>query len=185
MEDYRININYAKALFMLATELDQMEAVSEDMRLVNAVCKENHILNVVFNNPMIKETKKVGIVKDLFGEKVTVTTMAFLTFVVKKRRMVNLQGISNSFLDLYRESKNIVLSEFSTAVESTPELQDLVRQMIAQHTGKEVELTTTTDERLLGGFKMSFDNNMLDASMRTRILQLRQEFSKNKYESKL
>ena len=41
MNDYRINISYAKALLMTAEEKSVAERVSEDMRLVNAVCKEN------------------------------------------------------------------------------------------------------------------------------------------------
>ena len=53
MQDYRININYAKALFALAGETGQQEEVAEDMRLVNEVCSENRVLAVVFNNPVI------------------------------------------------------------------------------------------------------------------------------------
>ena len=48
MQDYRININYAKALFLLAEETQEQERVSEDMRLVNAVCAENRELNAVW-----------------------------------------------------------------------------------------------------------------------------------------
>ena len=41
MQDYRININYAKALFMLADDTQEQERVWGDMRLVNSVCAEN------------------------------------------------------------------------------------------------------------------------------------------------
>ena len=54
MQDYRININYAKALFMLADEMQEQDRVAEDMRLVNSVCAENHMLNTVFRNPEVK-----------------------------------------------------------------------------------------------------------------------------------
>ena len=38
---------------------------------------------------------------------------------------------------------------------------------------------------MLGGFKLEFNHNMYDARLRTKILKLRKEFSKNIYESKL
>lgn len=48
MEDYRINTNYAKALFLLAGEFDKQDEAATDMRLVSEVCAENRELNVVF-----------------------------------------------------------------------------------------------------------------------------------------
>ena len=45
MNNYRINKNYAKALFMLAAERGQVDRVADDMRLVGSVCRseEAHV----------------------------------------------------------------------------------------------------------------------------------------------
>ncbi len=185
MQDYRININYAKALFMLAAELGEQDAVAVDMRLVNAVCAENRELNMVFRNPEIKMSKKAAIVDDLFGEHVGKTSLAFLHFVVRKNRSVNLRGITASYLDLYRENNGIVMSKFTTAEPVDPEILDMVSKAIATHTGKKVELQTKTDPKIIGGFAMEFDNTIYDARLSTRLVKLRQQFEKNIYESKL
>ena len=100
MEDYRININYAKALFLVAAETGQLEPVNADIRLVRQVCIENHILNVVMANPVIREDKKVAILNDLYAERVCRVTSLFLTFVVKKRRAINLKGIADETPDV-------------------------------------------------------------------------------------
>ena len=185
MQDYRININYAKALFMLAEELQEQKAVAIDMRLVNAVCTENHELNTVFRNPEVKMSKKVSIVDALFGEHVGKTSLAFLEFVVKKHRSVNLRGISAAYLVLFRESQGIVLSKFTTAEPVDQEVLDMVSQAIAAHTHKEVEMVAKTDPKIIGGFAMEFDNTIYDARLSTRLTKLRQQFEKNIYESKL
>ena len=91
MEDYRININYAKALFFVARDMNMLDAVCDDMRLVNSVCAENHLLVTIFANPVIPEAKKVSIVKELFENRISKVSMLFLSFVVKKRRSVNLR----------------------------------------------------------------------------------------------
>ena len=185
MNNYRVNINYAKALFMLATDRDQTDRVAEDMRLVGRVVSDNRELGVIFANPTVRYDKKTAIVEDLFSGAVSDETLAFLRFVVKKNRSVNLRGISEAYLGLYRESKGIVLGELVTHQETDDSAKAYVRRLIEEYTGKQVELHTTTDPHMLGGFKMEFDHNMYDARLRTKIMKLRKEFAKNEYESKL
>ncbi len=185
MEDYRININYAKALFLVANDEKVLDEVNRDMREVYRVCCENHILNTVFANPFIREGKKVAILDDLFGNDVSKVSKLFLAFVVKKRRAVNLKGIANSFIELYRKHNNIVLSHLTTATELDGEALDAVRTRLGNYTKKDIELTTTVDPEILGGFSVEFDGNMYDATLSTQVAKLRKEFSKNVYESKL
>lgn len=185
MNDYRINISYAKALLMTAEERKEADRVAEDMRLVNAVCCENRVLSAVFANPVIRPDRKSGVVRELFGEHCGEVSMAFLLFVVKKNRSVNLRGISDAYLNLYRESRGIVLTDLVTYQPTDENAQKTVTELVEKYTGKKVELNAHTDERMLGGFKLEFDHNMYDARLRTKILKLRKEFSKNIYESKL
>lgn len=182
MENYRININYAKSLFLLATDTDKLDNVFGDMKLISEVCAENHILNVIFANPTIKETKKVAIANDLFTGKVDDVTLLFVNFVIRKRRAINLKGIAKAYMDIYRKDKNIVLSELRTAIDVDDETRALISKIIGEYTHKEVELNTITDNKMLGGFCMTFDNNLYDARLRTKIAKLRKEFSKNIYE---
>ncbi len=185
MERYRINVNYAKALFLLATDLHQEETVMQDMHLVHRVCQENHILGVVLNNPTIREDKKSAVVSSLFHDKVSTTSETFLLFVVKKRRSINLKGIAAAYMDLYRESRGIVLSQVTTAEPLAPAMLDIMRDKVTAQTGKTVEMENKVDARVVGGFRIMYDNNMYDATLSTKMEQLRKEFSKNIYEKKL
>lgn len=184
MNNYRVNTHYAKALFMLADEAE-MGRVADDMRLVSAVCAENRELAVIFANPVIRPDKKSAVVRELFGGRVSDITMAFLLFVVKKNRSVNLRGICDSYLDLYREHLGIVKTDLVTHQPVDDEASRLIVEMVEHYTGKRVELHAATDARMLGGFKLEFDHNMYDARLRTKLLKMRQEFAKNDYESKL
>ena len=185
MNSYRIHTSYAKALFLLATDRQAVDRVADDMRLVGEVCSQNHELNVVFANPTVRPDRKAAVVRQLFGEHVCEETLHFLLFVVKKNRSVNLRGISEAYLALFRQSKGIVLSELVTYQPVDDSARRTVEQLIADYTGKQVELHTSTDPQMLGGFKMEFDHRMYDARLRTKIRKLRAEFAKNDYESKL
>lgn len=185
MEDYRININYAKALFLTASNTGQLDAVAQDMRFVNQICAENHLLNVVLANPTIREGQKVAILRSIFADKVSQASMLFMTYVVKKRRAINMKGISNAYIELYRKERNIILTKLQTAVEPSEETKEAVRKVVSEYTNMEVELQTEIDEDYLGGYSIEFDNNMYDARLSTQILKLQKKFSKNVYESQL
>lgn len=185
MNDYRVNLNYAKALFMLAQDLGQTEVVLADIRLVHQVCSENHLLNKVLDNPVIPESKKHAIVNDLFNGKISATTLAFLLFVVHKKRAVSLKGISESFMDLYRDANNIVLVRVKTATEVNKELLQKMANEVEAFTNKKVELESVVSDKMLGGFQLTFDTYLYDARIRTRVDRMRREFAKNVYESKL
>ena len=105
--------------------------------------------------------------------------------MVKKRRAVNLKGISNAFIELYRKERNIILSHLVTATEIDGDAQQAVRNAVGEYTKMDVELKTKVDPSILGGFSVTFDNNMYDARISSQVAKLRKEFSKNIYESKL
>ena len=185
MNDYRVNTNYAKALFLLASDTEALEQVHTDMRLVEQVCGENRELNVVFANPTVPSARKQRIVEALFAAHVCEVTMVFLRFVVRKSRAVNLKGISKAFIQMYRDERGIVLSDLVTHQPIDETARRMVTQMVADYTGKNVELHDRTDVKMLGGFKLEFDNKMYDARIRTKIRKLRLAFANNEYESKL
>ena len=185
MRDYRINTNYAKALLLLATERGEADRVRDDMKLVSRVTAENRELRVVFANPTVPHDRKAGLARALFEGNVAESTMAFLLFVVKKNRSVNLHGISESYLEQWRSVNGVVLSDLVTHQPIDDRAREMVTNMVHDYTGKTVELRDYTDEKMLGSFKLEFDNKMYDARIRTKIRKLRLEFNKNDYESKL
>ncbi len=185
MNNYRINTNYAKALLLLATERGEADRVMDDMRLVNEVMASNRELRVVFANPTVPHDRKAAVAQQLFGERVSKATMAFLLFVVKKNRSVNLQGISESFMSQWRDANGIVLSDLVTHQPIDDRAREMATRMVEDYTGRKVELHDRTDPNMLGSFKLEFDNKMYDARIRTKIRKLRIEFARNDYESKL
>ncbi len=185
MSNYRINTNYAKALFMLATDTGHLDRVADDMKLIGSVMADNRELAVVLGNPVVRGDKKNAIVQDLFAQHVCEDTMAFLAFLVRKNRSINLRGISDAYLALYREAKGIVLSDLVTHQPIDDNARAMVTRMVEEYTGKKVELHDRTDSNMLGSFKLEFDNKMYDARIRTKIRKLRIAFAKNEYESKL
>ena len=155
------------------------------MRLVDKVCAENRQLTVVLANPVMKEKTKAAIVREIFEHHVNEATLLFLVFVVSKRRSVNLKGIAQAYVELYREERGIVLATFTTAQNVDSDVLADVSTIVGNYVHKQVELQTKVDEDIIGGFSIDFNNYMYDARISTYVSNLKKEFSENMYERKL
>lgn len=185
MNDYRIRQHYAKALFLLASDLGQTDRVMEDMICVEKVCHENHMLVKVMGNPTIRMDRKVAVIDEIFAPHLSPTTMAFLHFVVRRKRAVNLRGIAMAYMQRYNDENGIVVTRVCTAAEMNGQLTDRIRRGVERFTGRTAQMEYTTDDKMLGGFQLMFDTYLVDARLQTRIDKLRRVFSRNDYESKL
>ena len=111
--------------------------------------------------------------------------MAFLLFVVKRRRGVNLRGIAKAYQQFYRDVNGIVVAKVRTAADMSPQLTEQLRKKVADFTHKQVQMECVTTDKMLGGFQLMFDTYLVDARLQTRINRMRREFQRNDYESKL
>jgi F-type H+-transporting ATPase subunit delta len=86
MQNTKAGIRYAKSLFKLAVERNEIEVVNADMTLVNKTISENPDLRSMLKSPIIKSDKKASIIKAIFSSNIGITTSAFLDLIIKKRR---------------------------------------------------------------------------------------------------
>ena len=75
---------YAKSLINLSNEKGVIDAVNNDMKLFSSVCNENQDLALLLSNPIIRGDKKLSILKQIFGQRVSAMTMAFFEIVIRK-----------------------------------------------------------------------------------------------------
>ena len=70
---------------------------------------------------------------------------------------------------------NIAIVTAHTADELSKEEKDNLRLQIEAIIGKNTELTTTVDSSLIGGLKLRIDNIFLDASIKSKMENLRKD----------
>lgn len=185
MEDSRIHIRYAKALFELAIEQGFLDKAFEDMNLVNDVCKSNRDFQMLLSSPIIHTNKKQAIVKEIFNAHLNPVTLSFLLLILKKRREADINSIAESFVVLYKEFKGIKIAQLKTAIG----LDDVTRKefvsLLSDQTKHTIELNEIVKPDLLGGFVVTIDDRESDNSLSDKIQRLKKEFNVNVYEKKL
>jgi F-type H+-transporting ATPase subunit delta len=105
---------------------------------------------------------------------------------VKKGRESDLHEIANTFIEQYNSMKGIHQVTLTTAVEISAEMKNSIEQKVkSDNSFTSVELTTKTDESLIGGFVLEFNNNLLDASISRDLKDIKKQFLQNEFVAKI
>jgi len=186
MPNPRLAARYAKSLIDLSTEKGQLEAVYADMKYLEAVCKQSKDFVNLLKSPIIKTDQKNSIVTAVTKGKVSELTAAFNNLLVKKGRESDLPEIAFAFVEQYNEIKGIHRVKLTTAVEVSEELKKSIELKVQKEKGLgTIELETATDEKLVGGFVLEFNNNLVDASIRRELKDIKKQFRENLFLQKL
>jgi F-type H+-transporting ATPase subunit delta len=182
MQETKAGVRYAKSLFKLAVELNELEAVSKDMALLDKTIQENPELENLLKSPIIKSDKKSKIMHEIFDGKLGASTMSFIDLLIRKRRELIIDQIARQFVVLHLQNNNIEEAVLTTPFQITEAFRAKVIDLIMKNsTNASVELTERIDASLIGGFLLQFGGKQFDTSLSREFEMLRREFDKNLY----
>ncbi|MCC7246600.1 MAG: ATP synthase F1 subunit delta [Saprospiraceae bacterium] len=178
----RIATRYAKSLLDLAIEQDQVAQVHADIKTLAEAVK-NRDLYLMLKSPIIKNDMKNAALAALFGSSMSKLTMLYLKLLVEKNREMYLPEIAAEFVEQYKTLQKITSVKVITATPlSDAVLNDLkLRLQKSGITHANLDVQTAIDEDLIGGFVLEFDNKRYDASVASKLVDLKNDFSKNLY----
>ncbi len=186
MSNARLAGRYAKSLLGLAQEQGQLEVVYADMKYVHAVCEASREFVNLLRSPIINADQKNSIIGAVTKDKVSLLTSSFTVLLVKKGRESDLPEMAIAFIEQYNEIKGIHQVTLTTAVEVSDDLKKSIENKVkAENNFATVELTTKTDESLIGGFVLEFNNNLLDASIARDLKDIKRQFTNNEFVGKI
>ena len=87
--------------------------------------------------------------------------------------------VLKSFENQYYESRKIVRGKLTLSAppdSAAGKLEDRLKDLIEQKTGKTLLLTTEVDESLIGGFVLEVEDRLLDASVSHQLDIIRRQF---------
>ncbi len=178
----RIATRYAKSLIDLAVEQGKLQQVNKDVQSLAAAAKNRDLL-LMLKSPIIPADKKNAALNALFGSNMDSLTMAYLTLLVNKGREGYLAEIAAEFVSQYKTLQKITSVKVISASQlSDAVIADLKARLLASGiTNPNLEIETSVDPDLIGGFILEFDNKRYDASVANKLAELKSEFTKNLY----
>lgn len=165
---------YARALFGAALEAKALDAVRQDVQLIDAVFADPALAGLLAD-PRLDDRGKVAQLDKACGGRLQPTTRALLGVLERRRRIALLLEIPAAFRDLDDAHAGRMRGEIETALPLPDEARQRIERALSQRTGREVLLRARTDPALLGGVRVTFGGTQLDASAsgRLEILRLR------------
>ena len=186
MQNPRLAIRYAKSLLDLAQEQGKLEEVFNDIKLLDNICKNSREFTNVLKSPIIKEDKKNKIIESVTEGKISLLTSSFIKLLGSKGRESNLVEIISAFIDQYNIVKGIHKVKLTTAVEVSDAVKnDFINKIKASEGIENIELESSVDDSLVGGFVLEMEGWKADASIRRDLMDVQKQFLNNDYIQKL
>lgn len=164
---------YATALFEAASERGELEATSAAVDVLGETMQEAQVSAFLLDPRVSREHKKEALL--LAFEGAPALFQNFLRVVVERRS-------ERALLDLAREFHRLALQSRGEAhglleVAAMPDSTELerLRAKAQEFFGVRVDFDIEHKPELLGGFRLTVNNRRLDASVRTRLYNLKKE----------
>jgi len=170
---------YAKALLLIGKEDGQAELYREQLGEFSSLISQNKELGQAFTNPLYDTTGRKGVllsVIELLG--LSGVVKAFLLLLFDKGRIGFLDVINDFYQKLVDEHKGIALASLVSAAELSSEAIEKIRESLSKVTGKEVKLEVKQDPELIGGVVTRIGDLVLDGSVRTQLLNMRESLKR-------
>ena len=168
---------YARSLFEVAKEHDELDEVHEQLAEFADALDENRELQVFFFSPYFSSTeKKDGVQKVVVdGNEHFVN---FLELVAERHRMPAIFRIRREFDGLWREENKLLEVRITSAVELDEDLVKTIGSRIEEQTGRRIDLDANVDPDVIGGLVLRVGNMVWDSSVRGRLERLRKEVAR-------
>jgi F-type H+-transporting ATPase subunit delta len=182
MPNPRLASRYAKALIQLAIERGELETVFADMQWLQSVCKSNPDFVNVLRSPIIKGDQKNKIITAVTTGRISELTASFNKLLINKTRESDLPEITAAFIQQYKEHKNIHTVKLTTASPVSEAMKnEIMKQIKSTSNMQNIELETSVNEALIGGFVLQAGDKLIDASVAYDLKQISRQFENNDF----
>ena len=163
---------YARSLFEVGREHGKLDVLREQLGAFADALDAHRDLATFFFSPYFSTKEK----QDALGRVLLDADPSFLNFVsllIENHRMPVIFRVRQDYDRLCDEENRVLAVEVTSAIELDPATTESLGRTIGERAGRKVQLAARVDPDILGGIVVRVGNSILDASIRTRLEQLR------------
>lgn len=180
MSELRVAKRYAQALLEQADAQGVLDAVQRDIKMVLEVFAESRQLLIITESPDVRLEKKRTIYEQIFQGKIQELSLRFIHLMISKRREELLKPTFEEFEHAYNRLKGISKATLITAQPVSEATVAKLRERVAAATRTQVEMSTSEDASLIGGFMLRYGDHMVDASVKHYLRQVQKSLVNNR-----
>jgi len=163
---------HAQAVFQIALEREELDLWRGDLERISEAMKDP-LFYAFLESPKIHFDEKARILSQRL-EGINPLAMNLVYLLVARRRLGIARDIAAEYQRLVDEHRGIAHAEVATAVPVDEEVKDKLVDKLGALVGKEIVLNTKVDPALIGGLVARVGDKLIDGSIKSRLLHLRQ-----------
>jgi F-type H+-transporting ATPase subunit delta len=166
---------YASALFDLAREQRQIDAVSRSLEAISQALVDSRDFAELVHSPLVSR-QDAGKAFAALGPQLGLDpiTSNFLGVLARNGRTKELRAIIRAFRWLAAEHRGEVTAEVLTARPLNDDQAAELKSQLRARAGRDVTIDPTVDPSILGGIVVKLGSERIDASIRTKLNRLAQ-----------
>lgn len=179
MKNLAIARRYAKALLLIGKEDGQAETYREELGGMAELVAGEKALDQAINNPLYDVDQRRDVLEAVIRQGSLSKVMnSFLLLLFDKGRFGILGHINEFYQILADELKGIARASLVSASELSTDAVEKIREALSQKTGKKVLLEVEQDPSLIGGIVTRIGDLVLDGSIKTQLLNMRESLKR-------
>lgn len=166
---------YAKAIFEIADGDGALADWSESLAIAGQLLGDRGLVEYL-GNPAFTNERRLEFLTGLFGKAGSRLLAGgndkgtnFLKLLLENRRIAVLPEISVHFDALKAKVENSVDAVVTSAVALSKAQEQKIASSLKKRLGRDVKITTRTDETLIGGAVIRAGDVVIDGSLRARL----------------
>jgi F-type H+-transporting ATPase subunit delta len=165
---------YASALFDLANEQNELDAVDRDLGKFQGLLDQSEDLRRLVKSPAFAAEEQQRALRAVMDwAAIGATTGNFLNVVARNRRLFAAEDMIKSFRMLLAKHRGETVAEVKSAVALSNAQLAALKDKLKTSYGKDVRLDAKVDPSLLGGLVIKIGSRMFDSSLKTRLSNLK------------
>jgi len=166
---------YATALFGLARDENQIDAVTRSLDTLEAAMTESADFMTLVSSPLVGRIDAAKTVRALVPALgVDPITAKFLGVLAENGRLGELKPVIKTVRKLAANARGETTAEVSSAHPLNDEQVVRLKSNLKARLGRDVAIEAKVDPELLGGLVVRLGSQMIDASIRTKLNNLAQ-----------
>lgn len=167
---------YAKAAFQAAKDKDALTQWSQMLTYASAVAMDEN-MRIVLDHPSLTSEQKAQLFTDVCGDKLTAEGKGFISVLSENGRLTLVSDIADLFENFKAQLEKSVDVEVESAFELDTDQQDKLAQALSKKLDRNVVVSSTVNQTLLGGVIIRAQDLVIDASVRGKIAKLAEAIS--------
>ncbi len=162
---------YARAVYQQATETSSVDAWGDALALMAAVANDAAMTEVL-DNPQLGGEQKGELLLKVIGDKLNAQQANLIKLMAENGRLKALSVVLDQF-EIYRaEAEGKIDAEVVSAFALSDEQEKAIAVTLKTKLGREITLTTSVDESLIGGVIIKAGDTIIDGSMKSQLESL-------------